>query len=297
MAWHVDVDAHYQVWSSQVVDLWRDCYSAPAVHPKHAYLSEEALHQVQMRRAYRAYVHVEDCERQRCFLVLGFAAFWHNFHGTHFVMAHVRTLEGWLVALDLSIARAVAYLQLATRQIRSLVRRDRQAYLQRLADGVALADVRDTKALFAAVRRAYPQTRSAKRSSFAPLPKVLRPDGTCAPGPLDRAECWRRHFAEQEAGEVVDDAGYQAVFNGQRTHGQACRPAFDLACVPTLQEVEKGILSLAKHKGLGHISRAFTGNSSRHGQAAPASHGQSQRWDTGAYHLAWRLSVLPCQAG
>ena len=88
-------------------------------------------------------------------------------------------------------------------------------------------------------------------SSFTPLPKVLRPDGTCATGPLDRAECWRQHFAEQEAGEVVDDAGYQAVFSNQRPHAQSCRPAFDLACVPTLQEVEKGILSLAKHKGVG----------------------------------------------
>ena len=92
VAWNVDVDAHYQIWSSQVVDLWRDCHSAPAVPPKQTYLSQEALHEVQVRRAYRAYVHIEDCERQRCLLVLRFAAFWHNFRGTHFGVAHCTVL-------------------------------------------------------------------------------------------------------------------------------------------------------------------------------------------------------------
>ena len=251
IGWDVNVDAHYCLWSQQVVGFWHDCYSVPVAEPKQAYLSADTLRVVHMRRAYREYAHAEECEKKRCLLLLGFAGLLHCSRGTHFAVSHICKLDWWLAALDLSIARAAVFLRSATKQIRSLVRRDRQAYLQSLADGVVLADVRDPKALFAAVRRAYPQTRSARKSSFMPLPKVLRTDGTCAPGPLERAECWRQHFADQEAGEVVDQLGYQTVFNRQRPYGHDCRPAFDISCVPTLQEVEKGILALRKGKGVG----------------------------------------------
>ena len=60
-----------------------------------------------------------------------------------------------------------------TKQLRSGVKADRLAYLQGLVDNVALQDLRNPAALYAAVRKAFPAARSSRRSGLRPLPAVI----------------------------------------------------------------------------------------------------------------------------
>ena len=127
-------------------------------------------------------------------------------------------------------------MQRAAVHIRASVRHDRQSYLQSLADEVTLADLRDPRQLYTAVRRAFPQARTSRRTSLVPLPQVLLANGDVAASPLARAERWRQNFALQEAGGVVDGQAYAQCFFEQRPRGSSTGPTFSIETVPTCRK-------------------------------------------------------------
>ncbi|CAE7255240.1 unnamed protein product [Symbiodinium sp. CCMP2592] len=153
--------------------------------------------------------------------------------------------------MDASIARALDCFTWLTSSVRSLVKQDRVAYLQGLASRVTLADVQRPKDLYAAVRRAFPGARAARRANFQALPAVLLADGTTALDPATRVLRWAEYFGEQEAGEAIELADYPQHFSSAQPDPSLGGPHFEIAALPTLQSVEQQILALPARKAVG----------------------------------------------
>ena len=153
--------------------------------------------------------------------------------------------------MDHSEAQALCALQLSTKTIRRKVAADRELYLSGLADRAASSTLRDPRALYQAVRRAFPSARPSRRSAFKPLPSLVLADGTKAASFDERNEGWRTHFAEQEAGDKITPEGYRTHFSAYRK-----KPAwsFDVSVVPSLRQVEAVIHTLQPHKAVGSDS-------------------------------------------
>ena len=101
--------------------------------------------------------------------------------------------------------------------------------------------------MYKAIRRALPTARSARRSGLRPLPAVMDAQGQLAQTPEAKAECWRSHFSDQEAGQAISPAAYLQAFRTTRVD-----PApFDIASVPTLCDLEGITLQLKRQKACG----------------------------------------------
>ena len=249
--WHVDVDAHFSSWVQGLSALWRDCVRPTVPVPHRTYLSEDTFVLVQWRQDLRRYLREEHGEACRQLLLVGFAALLLSARGLAFGPGSFQLLSRWSSALDHSVAIAVDQLRQSTAAIRCAVRRDRTAYLDSLTHQVCLSDLRDPRRLYQAVRRAFPSSRPAKRQVLSPLPKVLDESGLPAVSPAARAACWRRHFAEQEAGFEVLPAAYPDVFAAQATYGQLRTVPFSIHAIPHLLEVEQIVLSQQRRKACG----------------------------------------------
>ncbi|OLQ05613.1 hypothetical protein AK812_SmicGene11185 [Symbiodinium microadriaticum] len=117
--------------------------------------------------------------------------------------------------MDISEAEALSHLHLYGFYLRKQVAADRRRYLQNLADNVKLQDLRNPHAFYQAVRKAFPAARSARRSSFRPLPAVTDDQGQLVVTPQDRAERWRAFFGAQEAGFPATDQQYAGAMPGE----------------------------------------------------------------------------------
>ena len=157
--------------------------------------------------------------------------------------------------MDISIARAVRAIQLSSARVRQAVRQDRLAYLHGLQQQLAERDLKDARALYQALRRAFPQARSSRRSGFQPLPQVQMPSGDFAATREQRLCCWGEFFADQEAGYPVTGSQYQAELAVQKSRvaARACPGGvFDWATMPSLAGTERLILAARVRKAAGY---------------------------------------------
>ena len=168
--------------------------------------------------------------------------------GAPFSFAQLRTADQWMRQLDASEAQALAALRLSTGVIRRRVAKDRVAYLSSLADQAAAHDLRDPKALYEALRRAFPSTRPSRRSALRPLPTLQLEDGTMARTQYERTAAWHSHFSAQEAGTPATDEVYVANF---KSYATARRWHFDINALPTLPQVERIVHTLQRGKAAG----------------------------------------------
>ena len=210
IAWEVGVEQHSAVWADAHKQAWRLASSEPLAQARQSYLTPATLDLVMERRAFRQYAAVETKERRRRLLLVGFAAFLHHRWGTCFTVSGLTAVVRWFAEVDISIARAVRAIQLSSARVRQAVRQDRLAYLHGLQQQLAERDLKDARALYQALRHAFPQARSSRRSGFQPLPQVQMPSGDFAATREQRLCCWGEFFADQEAGYPVTGSQYQA---------------------------------------------------------------------------------------
>ena len=251
LPWHVDVDEHLRSFVPALHTASRAVQVAPSDAPRQPYLTADTLQIVRQRAAYRRYLSAENQERRRRALLVVFAAFVHAWRHTEFTLTALFTASSWLQEIDVSISRAIHALDCLTDDIRRAVRIDRIAYLQGLVQDLTLREVLYPQKLYAAVRRAFPQARSARRSALRPLPAITDKDGTLVVDPAARNERWRAFFAEQEAGLLLDPGQYATFFNSPDIPVGPKHRCFSVNSLPTLRDIESGILSLQFRKASG----------------------------------------------
>ncbi|OLP81664.1 hypothetical protein AK812_SmicGene37771 [Symbiodinium microadriaticum] len=195
-------------------------------------------------------IFMDFCLRRRVLSVV-FAAFYHLANGSAFQQRILSVIPVWFAQIDISVARAVAALDVLTDRIRRAIKLDRTAYLQGLVQNLSLREVLQPKRLYAAVRKAFPQARSSRRSTLCPLPAIRMEDGRLASSAEERNERWRGFFADQEAGEVLTDSEYAGFFLSPDISVSGQTTAFSLAALPTLGEVESAIMALRFRKASG----------------------------------------------
>ena len=217
--------------------------------PTQPYVGAHAQHLVQLRQSLRKYLRAEAAERRRRHLICVFAALWLNARGRAFDDNQRCIMDRWFREMDISEAEALSHLHLYGFYLRKQVAADRRRYLQNLADNVKLQDLRNPHALYQAVRKAFPAARSARRSSFRPLPAVTDDQGQLVVTPQDRAERWRAFFGAQEAGFPATDQQY--VTHLQDMPRLQSRTVFDIHIVPTLMELEQIAQGLHAGKAAG----------------------------------------------
>ena len=219
------------------------------------YLQPATMDLVRLRQAYRLYVTAETVELRRRRLLVAFAAFVHCWRDTHFTMSQLGKVASWFRELNVSIARAVRFIQLTGSRVRRAVRADRIQHLDAIKAQVARQDLKGPRELFRALRRAFPQARSSRRNGFQPLPQVQLEDGSFAQTQDQRLARWGAFFAEQEAGEVATSASYTAALAEQK---ELARPAADQATrfhwktMITLAETEVLLLNTKSRKAVGY---------------------------------------------
>ncbi|CAE7228212.1 SLC38A6 [Symbiodinium microadriaticum] len=172
-------------------------------------------------------------------------------HPVAFGPSGISGLCAWADQFLLCIAQAALLIYRVGRHIKSSAKGDRAAYLAKLAHEVTLSDLKDPKLLYQRVRRAFPASRTGKRSQFCPLPAVYNSDGDLAHSMTERQECWRQHFAAQEAGDLIEASDYSIELRRQRNTSTGRESVFDIRCVPTLADVEQTILGLQPGKATG----------------------------------------------
>ncbi|CAE7695610.1 unnamed protein product [Symbiodinium sp. CCMP2456] len=266
VSWDTPIDDQYQHFVQQWTDTGRGMSSMPGRQPVQCFLSERTLDYIDKRKALRTYLGQEEAEQARRRVMIAFTALLLNRHGTIFSDRALRIAALWLAEVDVSIARAIALLRHFAKAARKQVAADRRAYLHSLTERVQLSDIKDSRALYQAVRKAFPAAKSARRSNLVPLPAVCDSDGHFAQTPTDRLELWRSHFASQELGEAVSSAEYLARFRSRPPRDSF---VFDANVLPSLRDTEQVILGLHRHKAAGpdgitaDLLRASPGAASR----------------------------------
>ena len=149
------------------------------------------------------------------------------------------------------MAQAVERLTELTVAVKLAVRRDRVAYLQGLVQDITLQDLKQPRALFAAVRRAFPMASTARKAKFQPLPAVLKADGELAQSPEERVQRWTSYFQEQESGKQVTAAEYVEIFQSPAIPVRGERPVFSITAVPTLAHLERQLQTAKYGKACG----------------------------------------------
>ena len=120
-----------------------------------------------------------------------------------------------------------------------------------MVEHVALQDLRNPKALFASVRRAFPKASSSRRTRFQPLPAVCLADGTLAPDADSRRQRWTEFFQAQEAGRQVNEEEYRAFFQDPDLPVLPKGTVFDVRALPALQDLEQQLHSAKYGKACG----------------------------------------------
>ena len=249
--WQTDIDVHYDALAQQWqrVGNLLDPPSRHAQGPTQPYLSEHASQLVTWRKALRQHLRQETGERNRRTLIFVFVAFRFHASGVAFTPAQRQTLDTWYRELDMSEAEALHRMYVYGYYLRKQVALDRRRYLQQLAANVSLQDVRDPRALYQAVRKAFPAAKGAKRAAFRPLPAVRDEEGQLVVTAEDRAERWRAFFGAQEAGFEATDEQYVRHMSEQPK--LQASTVFDIQVVPTLLELEGITQALNPRKAAG----------------------------------------------
>ena len=228
--WHADVDQQFTSFVAAWSAAGRLLTDSQTRVGHKTFISDPTLDLVGWCKAFRRYLHQERQERDRRWCLLAFAAFRLSWEHEVFRPAAVDRANTWFHDMDVSEATAVALLRWFVKALRRGLEGDRLAYLNGLIQQVSLHDLKNPAALYRAVRKAFPTARSARRSGLRPLPAVIGQDGQLASTPSDKAECWRSHFAGQEAGFAVTEAEYLEAFS----RVPVSPASFEIASVPTL---------------------------------------------------------------
>ena len=184
--------------------------------------------------------------------------------------------------LHCSIARGVYALVTLGKEAKKAVRTDGCRYLAGVAD-----PVEGCRMICIARFVARSRLRAPAGHALKALCPVFATDyeSRCR-------RCWQSHFAEQEAGQVVDEQGYIEGFFSQKTFAQQVGRVFDLNSLPTLMEIEQALLALLpKHKAAG----ADTSVCSDFGTISRASFLEVDFGGQRANLLPRRRAHLPCQ--
>ena len=237
--WHLDVDLHYLQQAQSLAQIGTGFCPVTPSHATQTYLTEATLQLVGQRKAYRKYLRLEEAERSRRLLMVAFAAFLLNARGQTFTEAMQTCAEAWLTQIDQSLAHALERLYELTTAVRAAVKRDRVSYLDALAGGIALHDLKDPKSLYAAVRKAFPKASSSRRMRFQPLPAVRLENGMLAPDAASRRQRWTEFFQAQEAGEQVAPEAYKQLFHRPDFPVLPDGPVFEIHALPTLLDFEQ----------------------------------------------------------
>ena len=291
IGWDVPVDHHCLLWARQMQSAAAQIQQVSASKPTQAYLQEATLDLVHRRAGLRTYMRNEETELRRRRLLVAFAAF--RLHAQHrsFTTTGLNTAAGWLHDVDVSLAQAWKLFDECTVAIRAAVRRDRISYLEGLQAQVTLQDLRNPKALYASVRRAFPSAKASRRRHFQPLPAVQLEDGTLASTRRERNDRWIRHFSAQEGGQVVTMAQYDETVQCPDITVLPRGPVFCMRDIPTLAELEQVILSLRPDKAAGPdglTAEAFRADAARSARVLfPLSLKNCFRIK-GTVRLAWR---------
>ena len=251
-SWGTGVDAHF----SGLIAVWGALGTSicePAQAKAHqTYITGDTLRLIAWRRTCRQRLRELRAQSEQRILTVGLLGWRLALRFGGLPSANVVRILAWARGLLPWIGQAAMLVHRSGKLVKHCARADRVAYLDGLVKGVSLADLRDPKQLFRQVRAAFPQARSSRRASFIPLPAVLDSKGRLAASAEARFECWRQHFASQEAGEPCPDADYCMRLSLQKAASPSSGPVFDIACVPTLTAVEQTLAGLPYGKASGY---------------------------------------------
>ncbi|CAE7848430.1 unnamed protein product [Symbiodinium sp. KB8] len=251
VTWQEGVDSHYAHLATEWTRWGRTLCQFEERKPRQSYLTAATLQLVAWRKAWRSQLHVwKQWHRSRT-LAICFLLWRSEIQTVALGQSGISGLCIWADQFLLCIAQAALLLYRVGRHIKSSAKSDRAAYLDKLAHEVTLSDLKDPKLLYQRVRRAFPASRTGKRSQFCPLPAVYNSNGELAHSTSERQECWRQHFATQEAGDLIEDSVYPTELRRQRSTVNGRGTVFDIRCVPTLADVEQTILGLQPGKATG----------------------------------------------
>ena len=245
--WHADVDQQYHCFVQAWSVAGRHLTPPREEQPHQPFLTQTTLHTVRWCKALRKYLREEGAERQRRWLLIVFAAF--KLYGSEqsFTFNAICRADTWLRDMDTSESAAIAILHRLVQQLRRGVARDRLDYLDGLVRQVSTHSLKQPAALYKAIRRAFPAAKAARRSGVRPLPAVLNEQGQFAATPAEKAECWRAHFASQEAGIAATGEEYLNHF----AETQVLPATFEAHSLPTLSAIEDIVINLKTHKAAG----------------------------------------------
>ena len=247
-AWNMDVEEHCTALTKAWNRVGATFVEEPARKAKQTYLNDEALYLIDCRRALQDYLRAEDRERARRLKLIAWAALRSYCQGLPCTSeARVRARR-WLSQIDHSRAAALAIYRVFGIQLRCAIAAGKRSYLRSLASLAAQFGLGQAKELYGAIRRAFPTARSSRRSSLHPLPMLVDAKGASIVTSEGRAECWRAHFASQEAGALATPEEYSAR---RQQQWSAREPVFDVTILPTLVHTEQVILKLKSDKAAG----------------------------------------------
>ncbi|CAE7197699.1 unnamed protein product [Symbiodinium sp. CCMP2592] len=249
--WTIDIDAHYNQQVETIKHGAEKLDAEPVCQANSFYLRQSSLQLIRVRRAYRAYIAAEETERLRRVKLVVLGALRHHAQRARIGRHAPDAANRWLWEIDISLARALERYQELSVAVKAAVKRDRQSYLEGLAQQITIQDLRKPRALYAAVRRAFPKAASSRRSRFQPLPAVKLADGSLASTPEDRAQRWTEFFQEQECGSQVTPSEYIAVFHEPDIPVLFHGPVFDVHAIPTIGEMEQQLHTMKYGKASG----------------------------------------------
>ena len=246
--WHVDVDVHCEAlaeaWSTAGQTLQDKSRTAP-VRP---YVTSLAMQIISFRKELQSYLRQEATERTRRLLQIVFVAFRLYYQHRYFEGDQRALADRWLTAIDYSEALALALYRWYGLRLREQIAAGKRTYFQSLVADASNHTLRRPKELYAAIRKAFPAAKAARRSSLMPLPMLLDAQGQPIATTEARQECWREHFSEQEAGVPVTDQQFVTHLRARHRPAQA---VFSIDVLPTLAQTEQVILGLKNGKAAG----------------------------------------------
>ena len=241
--WHVNVHEHAAAVVSHLQTALAEAFPAQKHRPRPSFLSDFSMglhHAIAGARSkLKCRCMALRCARLRC----AFQVWRSQNAGRPFLHA----LQGnWLAELHCNIAVDIFRIQTYSLLLRRSSRKDKAAFLSRLADDLRDAAPNDVHAAFKVL------VRPARKCSgkTAPLPRLRKLDGSLCRDFEEVQARWREHFSMLEAGCEVTPAGLVAnCFDGQ----QARPPLLHISGheLPSMSSLSDAMRATAGRKAAG----------------------------------------------
>ena len=242
--WQVSSHAHAAIITKHIQDGLQEISKSVPKQPRRHYLQEDtwALHHTvaSIRRA----LHQRQHHLQRHLLAAAFAV-WHRNQTS---LEQAFSLNRWVKQMRVLLAAGIWQLEHYTRVLRAFCRRDRTAYLERLAEQFARGASHE-------VYDAYHKLLCHKRKKpfrLEPLPGVRDDQGNVCSDPEGLSRRWRQHFSALEAGK--DTTPHQLAISALEASSNLClswpSPP-DTSVVPSATNVQRVLASTKASKAPG----------------------------------------------